>query len=199
MMRPTLVLPKRIILDFDDVVVDCAGLLNKQMNLVGNQSPISSYVTYNFPFYHGLDQKDLKQIIDEKDVFTHVEVFDGAVDAIHRLIVGGYEIHIVTSRGAFDDAYNKTKSYLEKHGISFTTLSIVDSRFEKKSDHYKHLISGSSEIYIIDDRIDNLLDAQEYDVFGICINQPWNVDGIDTHGFWHFPTLAKVVDELIPR
>lgn len=176
MYKPSGVNSKNAIIDLDDVLVDCAGLLCEHFNKIGNHACVDNYREYNFPMYHGLTQEDLISVINDEDVFSNVVMFSGVVDAINKLVANGYGIHFVTSRGAFNDAYEKTHKFLSERSVYFDTLSIVNSTIEKKSSAYKHLIDKSNEILIIDDNLGNLIDAHEHGVCGICIKRPWNTE-----------------------
>ena len=200
MLKKLGVTVKNVIIDIDDVLVDCAGLLCDHFNQIGKQSSVDKYSEYNFPAYHGLTLEDLARVINEENVYQNVRLFDGVVDAINKLSANGYGIHLVTSRGAFEDAYNKTYEYLTENAVFFDTLSVIDSRIEKKSSAYKHLISESNELLIIDDNIDNLVDAYEHGVLGICVSQPWNK--LPAYDFkdsplWYFETFVDAVDAVI--
>ena len=188
---------KVVILDLDDVIVDCAGLLNVHMNKRGSFSSVNEYREYNFPIYHDLGFDDMKDIIDSEDVYSNVRLISGAKDAVNKLVANGYDVNITTSRGAFDDAYNKTQNYLRKNGVNYTVLNVVDHRCEKKSDFYRHLVDESTEIFLVDDNVDNLLDAERHDVMAICVDKPWNIGKVERHHINHYPSLVDVVEQLI--
>ncbi|MGR5365816.1 hypothetical protein [Photobacterium damselae] len=200
MYKPQNVKQRNIILDIDDVMVDCSGLLCKHFNTIGSQAKVEDYKEFNFPQYHGLTLEDLTRVINEEDVFLNVSLFSGVKDAINKLIANGYGVHLVTSRGAYEDAYEKTLKFLFDSRINFDTLSVVDSTCEKKSSAYKHLIDISNEIFIIDDNLDNLIDAHEHDICAVCIDRPWNANcpsHLDSGNLWRFKSLPDAVDAIL--
>lgn len=172
---------KAIICDLDDVIGDFAIPMNKLMNKAsGVELAVTDYLTYDYYSRHGLTREDFLNIVIDNDVFLNMPVKPGAREGLQLLIDKGYEIHIVTARGAFKYAYELTKVWLDSNDIPYTTLHVVDTKVTPKSEVYRNIEGAAC---LLDDAPYNIVDALNSDlnIIPIVINQPWNREFKEAH------------------
>lgn len=165
---------KLALVDSDDVLVDCATVINKLLNAAGSEASVQDYKIYNFPHYHGLTNDDLKKLVDNDRSFLKMDLLPKASEAIELLRSSGFEIRLITSRGAFDDAEEQTLEFYNSKGIIFDSIDVVNPVINSKSDVYKKYLGSNVDAYLFDDSLSNLTDAEENGVVPVCISQPWN-------------------------
>lgn len=162
------------LVDSDDVLVSCAPLMNALLNQIGGQASVEDYTSYDFPSFHGLTNNEMKAAVDADKTFLKMELLPKAREAMKLLKDNGYEVRIITSRGAFKDALSLTLQYYLKQDVLFDSIDIVDPRIEKKSDIYSKYLRDGVTTILFDDSIANLEDALSVNVKPLCIRQPWN-------------------------
>lgn len=165
---------RRAIIDIDDVLLEFARKANQEMNKLGKIAAYDDYVTYNFSMYHEISAPDFKRIVDNQSIYLDLTPIEGAVEAINTLKDKGFIIDLVTARGGYKDAEKRTIDSLAKNGISYDSLTLIDSSKNKKSDYYKQ--HSGNLAFIADDAVHNIIDAAKSNtrIAPFCIAAPWN-------------------------
>ena len=91
-------------------------------------------------------------------IFRWGEPISGSQDAIHKLKAGGHTIHIATDRFVGEKAFGSTQEWLDKHGISYDSLTFtrdktvvdVDVFLDDKPSHVDDLRQCGVRAFLLD-------------------------------------------------
>lgn len=105
-------------------------------------------------------------------VMELMEPHEGAPEAIQSLRANGYRVEFVTARGWREDAYEVTKTWLDKNDIPYDGINIVHLH-ECKEQVTRHI---DNICCFVDDRVDHCLamSLSGRVKHSIVYSQPWN-------------------------
>lgn len=154
---------KRIAIDFDSTlfptVEKVIEIYNKRHNASLDISQITAYSLYdNFE----VDVADeLVELFVDKEVYSSLQPYKGAVRAVKTLIEQGHEVYIATSTDVRNMEWKE--QLLQKHFPFIPKNNLI--RIYNKS-----LLNID---VLIEDRLDNLKSTFAERV---CFSQPWNIN-----------------------
>ncbi|MBU2895648.1 hypothetical protein [Vibrio hepatarius] len=194
--------------DKDDVLVQFAQSICSLMNEVGDHAEVSDYATYFFGSYHNVSYEKFRSLIEENEVFKHVEEFEGAIDVLHALVIKGFRIHVVTARGGFENSEELTADWLERKRAPVDSLTVMGKEKNYSKSFYYNEINDGVAI-IVDDASHNIIDAVENapSVIPFIVTRPWNENDeqinnlIEEGKVYRISSVVELVDclELSPE
>lgn len=190
-------LNRRAIIDIDDVLLDLANNLSARMNSIGDYATYNDYLTYDFNRYHNLSHQTMRNIVDEQGVYLDLDPINGSIEALSILSDKGFFLDFVTARGGFLDAEKRTRESLERLNIKYDSLTLIDSRKNKKSDYYRQYKGDLA--FIADDAPQNIVDASlsKTGIAAFCIASPWNnTREVHLHSHGRFNSLLELSNKV---
>lgn len=170
-----------IIIDMDEVVADTLPPIVDHLNVLCNTSVCSTEITnYDFTNFFDITQDILHGVFVDNNIIENVVPLEDAIEALHRIRKLGYKIHIVTARGWHKDGVHITMDWLDTHGGIYDSVTVMDGRFQSKSEAYQKVSDRFA--YIVDDGLHNIDDAVHSEIVDevVIISAPWNTS-VDTY------------------
>ena len=154
---------KRIAIDFDETLFPTLekviDIYNKRH---GTNFELSQITAYNLSDSFDVDVADeLLELFVDKDVYSSLQPYKGAVRAVKTLVEQGHEVYIATSTDVRNMEWKE--ELLQKHFPFIPKKNLIRI-------HNKALLNVD---VLVEDKMDNL--TQTF-ADRICFNQPWNVD-----------------------
>ncbi len=153
----------KIAIDFDETLfptlTKVVELYNKKhdMNL-----ELSQITTYNLHDSLPAEVADeLLELFVDKEVYSSLQPYKGAIRAIKTLVEQGHEIYIATSTDVRNMEWKE--ELLQKHFPFIPKKNLIRI-------HDKSLLNVD---VLVEDKLDNLKSTF---ADRVCFNQPWNVD-----------------------
>lgn len=154
---------KRIALDFDETLFPT---LEKVLEIYnkrhGTNFELSQITTYNLSDSFESDVADeLIELFVEKDVYSSLQPYKGAVKAVKTLVEQGHEVYIATSTDVRNMEWKE--QLLKKHFPFIPKNNLIRI-------HNKALLNID---VLVEDKLDNLKSTF---ADRVCFTQPWNRD-----------------------
>jgi beta-phosphoglucomutase-like phosphatase (HAD superfamily) len=159
-------------LDLDGCVADFVSQMRRIFSDL-MEVPIDSLTntpTYGFPEWGLRDHRDYDRLhryaVTQKALFLEMPPISGAVPALRRLSVEGIRIRIATHRlfiSYFHEAAgSQTIRWLEKHGIPYWDLCLIEDKSAVKADLF------------MEDKPSNVLAIHEQGIPVVIMSNPMN-------------------------
>jgi 5'(3')-deoxyribonucleotidase len=153
----------RIAIDFDSTLFPTMEkvieLYNKKHNTSIELSQITTYYLHDSLPSDVADE--LIELFVDKDVYSSLQPYKGAIRAVKALAEQGHEIYIATSTDVRNMEWKE--ELLQKHFPFIPKKNLIRI-------HNKSLLNVD---VFIEDKLDNLKSTF---ADRICFNQPWNID-----------------------
>ena len=153
----------RIAIDFDEVLF---ATLEKVLEIYnkrhGTNIELSQITTYNL--YDNFDSEVADELIElfvEKDVYSSLQPYKGAVRAVKSLVEQGHEVYIATATDVRNMEWKE--ELLQRHFPFVPKKNLIRI-------HNKSLLNVD---VLVEDKIDNLKSTF---ADRVCFDQPWNQD-----------------------
>ena len=181
----------RIAIDFDEVLFPTLGKVIEIYNQRHNKTlSIDQITTYNL--YECLEPSVADELIGlfvEKDVYTSLQPFPGAIRAVQTLVNNGDEIFIATATDAKNLEWKE--QLLRRYFPFIPTENVIRI-------HNKKLLNVD---ILIEDNLDTLTKTVAE---RICFNQPWNQSESKTfiygiRRFSHWDEIINIINEIKRR
>ena len=181
----------RIALDFDETLFPTMErvleIYNKRHNTNIELSNITAYNLYeNF----SADVADeLLELFVDKDVYSGLQPYKGAVRAIKTLVEQGNEVYIATSTDVRNMEWKE--ELLQKHFPFIPKKNLIRI-------HNKALLNVD---VLVEDKLDNLIQTF---ADRVCFNQPWNIDDDADYAYsiyriHHWGEIINVINTIERR
>lgn len=174
-----------VLLDFDDVLFDFLGTVNKKYNSITNQDvKLDDYKSWDLSEVG--DVHVYMNIIKDPNLWREMPEKDGAMEVVQRLINDGrWNVLICTACTTLEEYIVKV-GLIEEKIPGFDTskiLNVVD----------KHLIRGD---IIVDDKVDNLDKCSRYDMKCVLMDMPHNKKCETYQRIYSLKELPDMLEEL---
>ena len=153
----------RIALDFDETLFPTLEKVLEVYNQRhGTNLELSQITTYNLSDSFNSEIADgLIELFVDKEVYSSLQPYKGAVRAIKTLVEQGHEIYVATATDVRNMEWKE--ELLRKHFPFIPKKNLI--RIHKKA-----LLNVD---VLVEDKLENLKNTFAHQV---CFNQPWNVD-----------------------
>lgn len=179
---------KRIGIDFDETLFPTLDkvleIYNKRHGTNIDTSQITKYNLHdNFP----ADIADeLVELFVEKDVYSSLQPYRGAVRAVKTLVEQGHEVYVATSTDVRNMEWKE--ELLQKHFPFIPKKNLIRI-------HNKSLLNLD---VLVEDKLENL---KKTFADRICFNQPWNVDKDADYVYsisriTHWGEIVNIIQEI---
>ena len=153
----------KIAIDFDETlfptIEKVVEIYNKRHN---TNIEVSNITAYNLYENFSTDIADeLIELFVDKDVYSSLKPYKGAIRAIKTLVEHGHEVYVATSTDVRNMEWKE--ELLQQHFPFIPKKNLI--RIYNKS-----LLNVD---VLVEDKLDNLIQTF---ADRICFNQPWNVD-----------------------
>jgi len=151
--------------DIDNVIADTEKELRKVLlETRGIDLTRDDITNYSLRNIAGIDDSTLKDVLsmfNDGDVFTRLDVIDGAKETLERLSMS-HRIVLVTSRP--DRVRPQTETWLSDKGIPFHDLMFAQ----------KSKVNGVAYELFLEDQDDFATELAEDGTFVLLFDAPWN-------------------------
>lgn len=153
----------KIAIDFDETLFPT---LEKVLEIYNKRHDtnleLSQITTYNLhDSFEECVANELIELFVEKDVYSSLQPYKGAVRSVKTLVEQGHEVYVATSTDVRNMEWKE--ELLQKHFPFIPKKNLIRI-------HNKSLLNVD---VLVEDKIDNL--TQTF-ADRICFNQPWNFD-----------------------
>jgi 5'(3')-deoxyribonucleotidase len=179
---------KRIAIDFDETLFPTLekviDIYNKRH---GTNFELSQITAYNLSDSFDVDVADeLLELFVDKDVYSSLQPYKGAVRAVKTLIEQGHEVYIATSTDVRNMEWKE--ELLQRHFPFIPKKNLIRI-------HNKALLNVD---VLVEDKMDNLKSTF---ADRICFNQPWNIDDdadyvYSIYRFRHWGEINNIICEI---
>lgn len=178
----------RIAIDFDGTLFPTLErVLEVYNNSHDTNLTLSQITTYRLSDSFDVEVADkLVELFVNKEVYSSLQPYRGAVRAVKTLIEQGHEIYIATSTDVRNMEWKE--ELLQKHFPFIPKKNLIRI-------HNKSLLNVD---VLIEDKMDNL--TQTF-AERICFNQPWNVDGgkdfaYSIYRIHHWGEILNIISDI---
>lgn len=165
---------KTVIFDIDDTSANLKTRLEGIYRRATGDNSISwtHWSDYNAKDRYGITSDELGELFIEDNTLALIEPHEGIAEVTAALKERGYNIEFVTARAWCPNAYEITKDWLDRHGITYDGITIVPL-FQCKEKSTRHI--DNIELFI-DDRLDHcqaMVNSGRVKK-ALLFAQPWN-------------------------
>ena len=178
----------KIAIDFDSTLFPSMEKVVEIYNKKHDTSLDMSHITmYNLHDSFPADIADeLIELFVDKEIYSSLQPYKGAIRAVKTLVEQGHEIYIATSTDVRNMEWKE--ELLQKHFPFIPKKNLIRI-------HNKGLLNVD---VLVEDKLDNLKNTFAH---GVCFDQPWNND-IDTdyvYGLYrihHWGEINNVIQSI---
>ena len=179
----------RIAIDFDETLFPTLEKVLEVYNKRHNTNIELSQIT-TYSLHDSFDESVANELVElfvEKDVYSYLQPYKGAVRTIKTLVDQGHEIYIATSTDVRTMEWEE--ELLKKHFPFIPKYNLIRI-------HNKALLNVD---VMIEDNIDNLI--QHTFAERVCFDQPWNQSEIkdcaySIYRIHHWGEIINVINEI---
>lgn len=179
---------RRIALDFDETLFPTLEKVLEVYNKRhGTNLELSQITTYNLSDSFDTEVADeLIGLFVEKEVYSSLQPYKGAVRAVKTLVEQGHEVYVATATDVRNMEWKE--ELLQKHFPFIPKNNLIRI-------HNKALLNVD---VLVEDKMDNL--TQTF-ADRVCFNQPWNVDegkdfAYSIYRIHYWGEIINVINEL---
>ncbi len=189
-----------IMIDVDDCITPWFETVDAKCKELGldrlNAGPCTNWAMWEHYGCTKEEWEDAVILATLDGLYTTIEPFPGAVQAINRLRWYGHRVHIVTARGFMangDRIRDWTREYFDSFGIGYDTLTFSKNKARAMDELGVHFD------YAIDDGLHNVETLQSRGVRVFLQDAAHNrhvEHPLRTLSLWHF--VEKILDDTTP-
>lgn len=184
--------------DLDDVLVDLRSHLSKSMSdRMGRHIDWRHWQSYNF--YEGMmSHQDFMQMIIDDRLLEQCRPEHGALEVLQELNKEGIKIAIITARGFHPEGFAVTMEMLQRSGMPFDRLHIVEHRKGKAEPalSIENLVAYADDHAAHLDAISSAFGRANRDLHLSLVTRPWNASADGYHRVEH---LKQFMHEALKR
>lgn len=179
---------KKIAIDFDGTLFPTLEkvleIYNKKHNTKIELSQITAYNLYDTLPAEIADE--LIELFVDKDVYSYLQPYKGAIRAVKTMVEQGHEIYVATSTDVRNMEWKE--ELLQKYFPFIPKDNLIRI-------HHKSLLNID---VLVEDKLDNLKSTF---ADRVCFNQPWNIDAnadyvYSIYRIHHWSEITNIINNI---